>query len=250
MYRAAYSMPSTDSTWWPEAVFALALCLYVTGATIAAPTTPRSEWLPDANARDHYTWGRQDCEGCAPLTPKPAWRRMQDRAGLAEVRFLVARAGTWGEAYTLPPDTLVLSESALGLPRCELNFIIGHELVHLAQRHYDEDAAMAASLSGRRPNWTRDGQQALSLMEGDFGLVLRLSDQWHAQEREADWVGSLLSAEATGCTLEDGALAYLGRQRGFGGGLASAHDDIGERLRQLSGFASMADRLRLARATP
>ena len=51
----------------------------------------------------------------------------------------------------------MLAPSALKLPDCQLAFLVGHELVHLAQRHFDEDAHSLLVLSAKPANWTLAG---------------------------------------------------------------------------------------------
>lgn len=82
----------------------------------------------------------------------------------------------------------------------------------------------------------------MQLMDGDFGLVLRASHLWQAQEQEADWLGSLLAA-ACGCDIEAGALAWFRHDGTSGGGLAGTHAASHERTSQLSHFIEMARRL-------
>ncbi len=248
MYHSTMLNSRTYPERAPAVGFTLALILYFTGVSVATPSVHRTDWLPDAATNFRYQWSGQLCDGCRLIEPRFAWRKMQHLAGLTDVRFVVSPDESLGSAYTLPPNILVVSNSTLGLPRCQLNFVIGHELVHLAQRHYDEDAATAATLSGRNPSWTKSGDRAMTLLEDNFVMALRMSDIWRAQEREADWVGVMLSAEATGCTVEDGGQAYLKRSDGHGGGLAASHDLTIDRLHLLAGFASMADRLRLSRS--
>jgi hypothetical protein len=83
----------------------------------------------------------------------------------------------------------------------------------------------------------------MQLVDGDIGLALRVSDLWQEQEYEADWVGALLAAHATGCSIEAGALAYFRQDSESGGGIAAAHASNAERIRQLLPFAESARRL-------
>jgi hypothetical protein len=83
----------------------------------------------------------------------------------------------------------------------------------------------------------------MQLANGDFGLALKLSPLWKQQEREADWLGSLLAAQVCGCSLEKGALAYFHQGDGDGGGIAAAHPPDTERIRQLIPFTESARRL-------
>jgi hypothetical protein len=138
---------------------------------------------------------------------------------------------------------VVLSPSALKLPDCQLAFVVGQELVHIAQRHFDEDAHELLMLSGKPANWIRAGENAIALLDGNFSLALRMSPSWQHQEWEADWAGSLLAAQACGCSLEKGALSYLRGDSEHGGGLAAAHDTSVERMTPLKPFADSAKRL-------
>ncbi|MCP5277806.1 MAG: hypothetical protein H6935_05510 [Thiobacillus sp.] len=203
----------------------------------------RAAWFPDASNVTRFTWRTEGCEDCVDLHPRPDWQRMADLAGIGKVRFQVSSKGGYGPAWSSAPDVVVLSPEALGLPRCQLAFLVGHELVHIAQRHFDEDAHALLVLSGMPPNWTKTGQRAMELLEGDFPLALRMSPLWHQQEMEADWVGALLAAQASGCSLEQGALPFLGADSGSGGGVVSAHDPGQERVRFLGAFAESARRL-------
>lgn len=217
--------------------------LYLAGASASNTSVGQAIWFPDKPAPAAYEWHYAPCKGCAAVEPQRDWLRMQHLAGLAKVHFVVAPDEQWGDAYSYPPDALVLSPAALNLPRCQLDFVIGHELVHLAMRDFDEDAHTAAVLSGFSPTWTHNGKRALSLLDGNIVLALKMSSDWQAQERRADWVGALLSAEGGGCTLEDGALPYMQSQTGYGGGIAAAHEPSMERAHFLMGFAEPAERL-------
>lgn len=143
----------------------------------------------------------------------------------------------------------MLSPSALKLKACRLAILVGHEIVHIAQRHFDEDAVALSVSSGRPANWTRQGSQAMELADGDFGLALRVSHLWQEQEREADWLGALLAAQACGCSIESGAITYFRQDTGAGGGITAAHPATAERMRQLVPFAEPAQRL-ATRPTP
>lgn len=217
--------------------------IYLVGASASNSSVDRAIWFPDKPSLAAYEWHYIPCKGCTALEPQRDWLRMQHLAGLEQVHFLVATNGQWGDAYSYPPNALVLSKAALNLPRCQLDFIIGHELVHLAMRDFDEDANTVTVLSGFSPTWTRSGKQALSLLDGDIALALKMATTWQAQERRADWVGALLSAEGGGCTLREGALPYMRSQSGYGGGIAAEHELSGERAHFLVGFAEPAARL-------
>ena len=52
-----------------------------------------------------------------------------------------------------------------------------------------------------------------------------------------------LAAQACGCSIESGALAYLGHETDAGGGLAAAHAPTMDRIRQLLPFAASAKHL-------
>lgn len=230
--------------YWLDLTAALLVCLYIAGASLATPEpAPAAAWFPEQPLTRVYDWHYAPCPGCVALKPPPAWLKMRDLAGLHEVHFLRAPNERLGPAYALPPDAVAVSPEGVALPTCQLNFLVGHELVHIAQRHFDEDASVAAVLSGLAPDWTDSGKRALSLLDDNFALALRMSPFWQQQEREADWVGMLLSAQASGCQAEEGALAYLREQRGYGGGLAAAHEESAARVAVLSGFAEAAARL-------
>jgi hypothetical protein len=213
-----------------------------TGSLHAAPTAPAT-WFPDSPTSRHYVWEDPPCPGCETLVPRPAWSRMVALAGITKVRFKLAPDESGGEAYSAAPDVVVLSPSALKLKACQLAFLVGHEIVHIAQRHFDEDAIALSVYSGRPANWTRQGSEAMELADGDFGLALRVSHLWQEQEREADWLGALLAAQACGCSIESGAMAYFRQDTGAGGGIAAAHPGTAERMRQLVPFAESAQRL-------
>ncbi|MBI1285100.1 MAG: hypothetical protein GC183_12280 [Thiobacillus sp.] len=164
-------------------------------------------------------------------------------AGISNIHFRLAPDESGGEAYSVAPDVVVLSPSALKLTPCELAFLVGHELVHIARRHFDEDAIAVSVYSGKRANWTRHGSDAMQLVDGDFGLAMRVSHLWQDQEFEADWLGALLAAQACGCSIESGAMAYFRRDIDAGGGIAAEHSSSAERLRALMPFAESAKRL-------
>jgi Zn-dependent protease with chaperone function len=168
---------------------------------------------------------------------------MATLAGLDEVRFLLTPDESKGPAWSYAPNVVVLAPSALTLPDCQLAFVVGHELVHIAQRHFDEDAHNLLVLSGKPANWTRTGETALGLLDGNLSLALRLSAIWHQQEHEADWMGALLAAQACKCSLEKSALSYLGEGGPYGGGLASAHATESERIDSLRPFVDSARKL-------
>lgn len=208
-----------------------------------AAQSAQANWFPDSPTFRFYTWTYRPCPGCQALSPRPAWARMVALAGLPAVRFQAAPDESAGQAYSAAPDVVVLSPAALQLERCQLAFLIGHEIVHIAQRHFDEDAIALSVFSGKPAHWTHKGEDAMQLVEGDFGLALRVSHLWQEQEHEADWVGALLAAHASGCSIEAGALAYFRQDAESGGGIAAAHAPSGERMRHLLPFAESARRL-------
>lgn len=199
-------------------------------------------WFPDSPTVHHYDWAGTPCTGCTPISPRAAWRRMADLAGIPHVRFRRAPDESLGPAYSIAPDIVAVSPAALALAPCQLNFLVGHELVHIAQRHFDEDAAALSVMAGKSAQWTSRGEDAMQLVDGDFGLALRAAHLWQAQEEEADWLGALLAA-ACGCDIETGALAWFRQDGASGGGIAAAHADNAERIRQLQPFAELARRL-------
>jgi hypothetical protein len=207
----------------------------------AAQPAPAA-WFPDSPTFRHYAWDAQPCPGCKALAPQPAWARMARLAGVPGVRFLAAPDASGGDAHAQAPDTVVLSPSALQLAPCQLAFLVGHEIVHIAQRHFDEDAIALSVYSGRPAHWTQRGEAAMQLIDGNFGLALKVSHLWQQQEHDADWMGTLLAAHACGCSLEAGALAYF-RHDPSGGGLAAAHASSPQRMLQLLPFAESAQRL-------
>jgi Zn-dependent protease with chaperone function len=213
--------------------------LACTGLSIqAAPAV----WFPDSPTFRHYDWCYLPCPGCTALSPRPAWMRMAALAGLPAVRFQQASDESGGPAYSAAPDVVVLSPATLKLETCQLAFLVGHELVHIAQRHFDEDAIALSVYSGMPAYWTQQGADAMQLVDGDIGLALRVSHLWQDQEHEADWMGALLAAQASGCSMEAGALAYLRRDQS-GGGIAASHASSVERMQQLLPFAESAQRL-------
>jgi hypothetical protein len=205
----------------------------------AAPAT----WFPDPPTTRHYLWSYQPCAGCEALTTRTNWKRMAELSGLSGVRFFTAPDESNGPAYSVAPDVVVLAPSALKLEACQLAFIIGHEIVHISQRHFDEDAVALSVYSGIPQTWTEQGDDAIALVDGDMGLAMRVAHIWQEQEREADWMGSLLAAEAAGCSMESGALAYLRHEIAAGGGLAAAHEPSAERMRLLLPYSEAARRL-------
>mgnify|MGYP000993617053 CR=1 FL=1 len=210
------------------------------GAT-AAP----ADWFPDPPTIRHFAWTYQPRADSGALRPRPEWTRMAALAGVPTVRFLGAADEANGPAYSAAPDVVVLTPSALKLDACQLAFVVGHEIVHIARRHFDEDAVALSVFSGMPKNWTDQGEDALQLVDGDFPLALRVSHLWQDQEREADWMGALLAAQAGGCGIESGAIAYLRRESQAGGGLAAAHAPSEERIRHLLPFSESARRLSL-----
>jgi Zn-dependent protease with chaperone function len=215
------------------------LCSIVSGA-LAGDKAP---WFPGQPETRRFSWAGEACEGCDALTPRSEWKAMAALAGLNEIRFLLTPDESKGPAWSYAPNVVVLAPSALKLPDCQLAFVVGHELVHIAQRHFDEDAHHLLVLSGKPANWTRTGETALGLLEGNFSLALRLSAIWHQQEHEADWMGALLAAQACKCSLEKSALSYLSEDGQYGGGLASAHATESERIDSLMPFVDSARKL-------
>jgi Peptidase family M48 len=221
------------------------LCFGILGgpAVAHAKGPVRANWFPDRPDTPHFAWTFKPCESCKTLEPKPEWTAMAVLAGLEDIRFLLAPDEENGPAYSYAPHAIVLAPSALKLKSCQLAFLVGHEMVHVAQRHFDEDAATLSVLSGKPATWTTDGEEAMSLLEGNFPLALRMSEIWQQQEREADWIGALLAANACGCSLEDSALSYFRADVGYGGGVAVSHDVSAERAHFLQPFAESAKRL-------
>jgi Zn-dependent protease with chaperone function len=221
----------------------LFLMLFAWSGSLHAAQPTSAEWFPDRPTFRHYAWEEQPCPGCKVLVPQHAWNRMAALAGLPKVQFKAAADESGGDAYSLAPDVVVLSPAALKLRRCQLAFLVGHEIVHIAQRHFDEDAIALSVYSGKPADWTRQGNEAMELVDGDFGLALRVSHLWQQQEQEADWLGALLAAQACGCSIESGAIAYFRQDPGSGGGMAAAHAAGMERIRQLTPFTESAQRL-------
>ena len=224
--------------WLAAAMLCLPMLL---GAARAGAAQP-APWFPDAPTFTHYDWSGTPCTGCEALAAQPDWRRMAGLAGVPGIRFRLAPDEAQGPAYSVAPDIVVLSRAALTLQPCQLAFLVGHEIVHIAQRHFDEDAIALSVLAGKPAHWTARGEAALQLTDGDFGLALRAAHLWQAQEAEADWLGSLLAA-ACGCDIEAGALAWFRQDEASGGGLAAAHASRHERTQQIEAYADMARRL-------
>jgi Zn-dependent protease with chaperone function len=200
----------------------------------------KAPWFPGESEIDRFSWAGHACEGCDALTPRPAWQAMAALSGLDGIRFLLAPDESHGPAWSYAPNAVVLAPSALKLPDCQLAFLVGHELVHLAQRHFDEDAHSLLVLSAKPANWTLAGETAMGLLDGDFSLALQMSAIWQQQEQEADWVGALLAAQACKCSLEKSALSYLNDDGQYGGGLAATHDTDAGRIDFLRPFADSA----------
>ena len=213
------------------------------GLSVHKAESAPAAWFPDPPTIRHYTWTYQPCSGCEVLAPKSGWTRMARLAGVQKVRFLSATDETNGPAYSAAPKVVVLTPSGLKLDACQLAFVIGHEIVHIAQRHFDEDAAALSVYSGMSMNWTNHGEDAMQLVDGDFGLALRVSHLWQAEEDEADWMGALLAAQACGCSIESSALDYLRHEIEAGGGLAAAHAPSAERIQRLLPLTEAARRL-------
>ena len=217
-------------------------CSIVSGALAREPR--KAPWFPSQPHTERFSWtDESSCDACTPLTPRSEWLAMAALASLSSISFLLAPDESYGAAWSYAPNVVVLSPSSLKLPRCQLAFLVGHELVHIAQRHFDEDAHDLLVLSGKPANWTLTGETALSLLDGNFSLALRMSPIWQQQEREADWVGSLLAAQACKCSLERGALSYFSAGDQDGGGLAAAHDTDVERINFLKAFVDSARKL-------
>ena len=210
---------------------------------MSAMGATKAGWFPDPPSTPLFTWSYKPCDGCTDLQPATAWINMSGRAGLQDIHFLLAPDETNGPAYSYAPNAVVLSPAALKLKPCQLSFLVGHELVHIAQRHFDEDAAILSVMSGKKPGWTHVGERAMHLLDDDFVLALRMSPTWQQQEREADWMGALLAADACGCTVEQGAFSYLQGDADAGGGVAAAHESSRERLHFLQAFDESAKRL-------
>ncbi len=219
------------------------LLLVCAGLSSRIGVSGQADWFPDPPTLRHYVWHYQPCLDCAAYAAPADWQRMAALAGLQTVRFFLSSDENLGPAYSAAPDVIVLAPSALKLEACQLAFVIGHEIVHIAQRHFDEDANALSVYSGKPGDWTAYGEDAMQLSEGNFGLALRVSHLWQAQEQEADWIGALLAAQASGCSIETGALAYFRQEIEAGGGVAAAHAPSMERIRQLLPFADSAKRL-------
>lgn len=224
--------------------FVLSL-LACAGVSIQTARATQANWFPDSPTFRFYSWTYQPCPGCRALAPRPAWARMAALAGLPDARFQIAPDESSGQAYSAAPDVVVLSPAALQLEKCQLAFLVGHELVHIARRHFDADAIALSVFSGKPAHWTSRGEDVMRLAEGDFGLALRVAHLWQEQEDEADWMGSLLAAHASGCSIESSAIAYFHQDGESGGGLAAAHAPSAERVRHLLPFAESARRLAL-----
>jgi Zn-dependent protease with chaperone function len=209
------------------------------GATCQDALLPTpAAWLPDSPDTPRFEWTYTPCDGCVELSPRPEWLKLAHLADLGSVRFMLDPSEARGVAYSAAPNVVVLTRTALGLPRCELAFVMGHEMAHLHMRDYDEDAAMAEAFTGHDANWTRDGALAMSLV--DFPLALEMSYAWQRQEETADWIGAMLAAQAQGCRLRDGAFRFLS-----GGqtpeGMLRSHPSDQARVQYLSVFRESVD---------
>lgn len=231
---------------------ALASCLVLAGlcllttharagtANAADSTINKASWFPDTPDVPHFRWEQRPCPSCTELAPTDNWRKMVGLAGLHGIRFLLAPNDRAGMAYAIPPATIVLSPTAMKLSGCALNFVVGHELTHLALRHYDQDVVTLASLSHQTVTPGSSGDDVIQILDSDFHLALKMSPYWEAEEREADWAGSLLAAQACGCSIEKGAIAFLRSAGNEGGGIAAAHETDKERIRELKPFIPSA----------
>jgi hypothetical protein len=236
------ALPVSDSSSAARGCAVLCLvCGIVSGAL--AGGLHKAAWFPGQPNLNRFSWTGEACEGCDALTPRSEWQAMATLAGLDDIGFLLAPDESQGQAWSYAPNVVVLAPSALKLPDCQLAFLVGHELVHIAQRHFDEDAHALLVLSGKPANWTLNGQTALRLLDADFSLAMRMSPIWLQQEREADWMGSLLAAQACKCSLENGALSYFSEDGQSGGSLAASHDTESERRDFLKPFVDSARKL-------
>ena len=224
-------------------------CLVPIVLAVLAGNAARAEkpgpaaWFPDQPRTPLYAWAARTCQGCEALKPRPGWQAMAALAGLRDVRFMVSVDAQDGAAYSIAPNVIVLAPAALQLEQCQLAFVVGHEMAHIARRHFDEDAQVVSILSGKPAGWTSKGDKAMSLLDDNFILALRMAQHWQQQEREADWLGTLLSAEVYGCAFEDGALPYLQAAEGYGGGIGAAHEASATRVEFLRAFSESARRL-------
>ena len=201
----------------------------------------KASWFPDTPAVPHFSWRPRPCPSCTALPPAATWSKMASLAGISKVRFLRTADERNGIAYSVAPATIVLSPAALNLSRCALSFVIGHELTHLALRHYDQDVVTLAFLAHQPVIAGANGDDVIQLLDSDFSLALKMSPYWEAEEHEADWAGSLLAAQACGCTIEKGAMAFLHSHTDeAGGGIAAAHETDQTRIRELQPFIRSA----------
>lgn len=223
----------------------LGVCLFATHARAGTPnssdsTIHKADWFPDTPNVPHFRWEQRPCPSCTELTKTGHWRKMVSLAGLHDIHFLLAPDDQNGMAYSIAPATIVLSPTAMRLGNCALNFVVGHELTHLALRHYDQDVATLASLTHQTITPDISGDDVIQMLDGDFSLALKMSPYWEAEEREADWAGSLLAAQACGCSIEKGAIAFLRSAESEGGGIAASHKTDKERIKELKPFIPSA----------
>lgn len=163
----------------PGRVLVWIVCAFLLApACVEAGGGARAKWFPDQPSTPRFKWTYAPCKGCRSIQARPEWKAMARLAGLNRVHFLLAPNEANGTAYSFAPNALVLAPSALKLGHCHLSFVIGHEVVHLAQRHFDEDALAVTVLSGMPENWTRKGAKAMQLLEDNFPLALRMSEIW------------------------------------------------------------------------
>jgi Zn-dependent protease with chaperone function len=152
---------TSDSAWTGVRQGVLLPLLVCAGLSSHKAESAPAAWFPDAPTIRHYAWLYQPCAGCVTLAPRPEWARMVALAGLRNVRFFLSPDENNGPAYSSAPNVVLLSPSALKLEACQLAFVIGHEIVHIAQRHYDEDAIALSVLSRLPVNWTEQGENAM-----------------------------------------------------------------------------------------
>ena len=218
-------------------------------ALVFAPTVAAepADWFPAPPDLPRYQWQPAACGNCVALDAPSTWKRMAELAGVPGAHFVVALTDV-EQAVSLAPDIVVIAPALFKLGVCQQAFVIGHELAHLARRHFDAEAVAVLTQSGRPPHWTASGNAALQLLDGDYRLVMQLSRVWQAQEHEADRLGSLLAAQAGGCELVAGALAFLGAEADNEAGLYLTHASARQRIAELLPFAERVRALVAQRA--
>lgn len=206
-------------------------------------TSALADWLPDSSTVPVADWGQQPHCQARPVDAATSLLFAELKARIStSARLHICEGKALDLAQALPDQVIEISETIAKLPKCQLAFVLGHELGHLRLHHADAEVRLIAYLA-RLPEVS--APEAMAAIDFNLGLGLMTSEFLQAQEKEADWVGQFLAAEV-GCAPEVSGEAWLASLAGLernSAGVLATHPPARDRLEALRAWRSSATTL-------